>query len=333
MRKAFIYLLLCLLAPALHAQEGKAFLQPVQERDSILIADQVLYGFQLEKVEEGTRFVLPEWKNDPQSGGVMFLGSWITDTLKVKKQKKGMPKFLDLRYAMVLTSFDEGLYELPEIVVQRTTGEGVTDTLRFEPLAMDVKTIQIDTTTFEPHDIKAQMRYPVTPDEVLPWVGLYWLVALAVIMAVCIINIRKRRGSPEYARKDPPHIVALRTLDRYRGSSLWVPEKQKTFYSGVTDALREYISDRYGIAAMEMTTAEIFEDMKKTDAPKALLDEMRDLFERADFVKFAKHLASDEENASVLPLAVRFVTSTYQTDIESEGAAGEGGESNDGGQK
>ena len=99
---------------------------------------------------------------------------------------------------------------------------------------------------------------------------------------------------------------------------MWVPEKQKAFYSGITDALREYIAARYGISAMEMTTAEIFKDMKQTDAPADLLEEMKELFERADFVKFAKFTASDEENASALPVAVRFVTSTYQTDVEEE---------------
>ena len=45
---------------------------------------------------------------------------------------------------------------------------------------------------------------------------------------------------------------------------------------------------------------------------------MRELFERADFVKFAKFTASEEENAAALPVAVRFVTSTYQTDVEEE---------------
>ena len=44
----------------------------------------------------------------------------------------------------------------------------------------------------------------------------------------------------------------------------------------------------------------------------------RELFECADFVKFAKHLASEEENARALPTAVRFVTSTYQTALEEE---------------
>ena len=42
---------------------------------------------------------------------------------------------------------------------------------------------------------------------------------------------------------------------------------------------------------------------------------MKTLFERADFVKFAKFTATPEENATVLPQAIRFVTSTYQQEI------------------
>ena len=128
----------------------------------------------------------------------------------------------------------------------------------------------------------------------------------------------RRTHDPEYIRKDPAHIVALRKLDKYRGNALWAPEKQKTFYSGITDTLREYIAERYGIGAMEMTTAEIFNDMKKTDAPADLLAELKDLFERADFVKFAKYSASDDDNAKALPVAVRFVTSTYQAELDNE---------------
>ena len=79
---------------------------------------------------------------------------------------------------------------------------------------------------------------------------------------------------------------------------------------------------------MEMTTAEIFADMKSTDVPKELLSEIQSLFERADFVKFAKYVASDEDNASVLPLAVRFVTETYQTEVQEENEV-----SKDGGNK
>lgn len=334
MRKALIYLTLLFCCIPVSAQEadtlavkdsakvpagrsiqmGEAFLLPLQERDSVLIADQLLYGFELKQVEDGTRFAFPEWKND-ERGGVQAISPWMVDTVKVKKQKKGMPDLLDIKGSLLITSFDEGAYNLPSIMVGRLSKDGVIDTLVFDPVRLEVKTMPVDTATFVPHDIKGQIRYPLTFAEIFPWLAAFWGLAILVIVIACLVIIHKRKSDPAYVRKDPAHIVALRELDKYRGSKMWAPEKQKFFYSGVTDALREYISSRYGLSAMEMTTAEIFADMKTSDVPKELLSEVQALFERADFVKFAKYVASDDDNASVLPLAVRFVTETYQTDI------------------
>ena len=329
MRKVLIYILLFLSSSAsLLAEEtvgpqmkGQvvqmtgSFLEQLQERDSVLIADQVRYGFNLQQVEEGTRFGFPQI-TDTLMTNIRVVENWTMDTLKVKKQKKDQPKLLNLRAAITITSFDEGIYILPPLAVQRLSKDGVVDTLVFEPQKLEVKTMPLDTATFQPHDIKGQMTYPVTFKEVAPWVAGGLALAGLIALAIWLIVRYSRRNNPEYIHKDPPHIVALRKLDKYRGNSMWVPEKQKGFYSGVTDALREYISERYGISAMEMTTAEIFEDMKATDAPKELLVELKELFERADFVKFAKFVASDEDNAATLPLAVRFVTATYQADVE-----------------
>ena len=334
MRKVLIYILLFFSfslvshageedgsdAPVMKGQMVQmpgAFLVPLQERDSVLIADQLRYGFELSQVEEGTVFGFPQLA-DTLMTNIRIVENWRMDTVKVKKQKKGLPKLLDLKAGITITSFDEGLYYLPPLAVQRLSKDGVVDTLVFEPQQLEIKTMPVDTATFQPHDIKGQMTYPVTFKEVAPWVGGGLALAGLIALAVWMIIRYRRRNNPEYVHKDPPHIVALRKLDKYRGNAMWIPEKQKGFYSGITDALREYISERYGISAMEMTTAEIFEDMKTTDAPKELLDELRNLFERADFVKFAKFVASDEENASTLPLAVRFVTATYQVDVEND---------------
>ena len=330
MRNALIYILL-LFVTVLSAQDrdtvadlsGKvipmkgAFLQQLQERDSVLVADQLLYGFELKQVKEGTGLVLPEIPQE-QDYRLMYLSPWMLDTVKVTKQRKGLPRLLDLRGSVVVSSFEEGIYELPQIVVGRLSEEGVADTLIFEPMRLEVKTMPVDTATFVPHDIKGQIRYPLTFAEVFPWAFGAWITALLIILAAGLIILHRRAEDPAYAHKDPAHIVALRKLDKYRGNKMWAPEKQKLFYSGVTDALREYISSRYGISAMEMTTAQIFDDMKATDAPEALLKEVRELFDRADFVKFAKYVASEDDNASALPVAVRFVTETYQADVENE---------------
>lgn len=345
MRNALIYLMMLLCMAPLAAQEtdsvavheadsadvlpkGRlipvkgAFLQQLQERDSVLIADQLLYGFELDGVLEGTQLVLPQLP-EKQDYRLMYLSPWKMDTVKVTKQGKGQPSLMDLKGSVVISSFEEGLYDLPQIVVGRMTSDGVLDTLVFDPMRLEVKTMPVDTATFVPHDIKGQIRYPVTFAEVMPWLGLFWLSAMIIILVVCLVIMNRRRNDPAFERKDPAHIVALRKLDKYRGNKLWVPEKQKVFYSGVTDTLREYIADRYGIGAMEMTTAELFDDLKNTEVPEELAAELRELFDRADFVKFAKFVASDEDNAAALPTAVKFVTSTYQADIETSKEGGE----------
>ncbi len=334
MRKALIYIALLFCGCALWAQsqdslamqespKGKmipvkgAFLEQLQERDSVLIADQLLYGFELKGVTEGTMFGLPDLP-EIQNDTLMILDSWNIDTVKVSKAKKGEPRMLDLKGSIKIAPFEEGIYELPPIAVQRMTSDGVVDTLVFDPMRLEVKTMPVDTATFVPHDIKGQIRYPVTFREVVPWVGFAVLAGLLIWLIVYLSIRYRRKSDPAYAHKDPAHIVALRKLDKYRGNKMWAPEQQKAFYSGVTDVIREYMAARYEFGAMEMTTAEIFDEMKSTDAPKELLDEVKDLFERADFVKFAKFTASDDDNAKALPTAVRFVTETYQAEIEEE---------------
>lgn len=292
---------------------GQAYLRQLQPRDSILVADQLEYGFELDSVKTGTSIALPDF-SQASNDTLTVVRTWKIDTLK-NYRKAGMA---DIRASIVLAPFEAGTYELPAIPVARDF-RGVSDTLLFESLNMEVKTMPVDTATYQPHDLKGQTVYPVTAREVVPWAALGWLLAAVVTAVSCLVIIRRRRETGAPARKDPAYIVALRELDRYRGDKFWAPEKQKTFYSGITDALKKYIDDRFGIDAPEMTTAELFAALKtEDDLTPELYGELKEMFERADFVKFAKYTAPDEDNAAALPLAVRFVTTTYQTELEEE---------------
>ena len=296
---------------------GQAFLKQLQPRDSILIADQIEYGFQLDSLAEGTPIALPDFSGASNDTLTLVRGWQIDTTARLRVRQPGSKeraKLYNVRGSIVLAPFEEGLYHLPPIPVLRGT-----DTLLFEGLDMEVKTMPVDTATFQIHDIKEQMRYPLTFDEVLPWIAGLWLLATLVILAVCLVQLRRRREAGVEKPKDPAYIVALRELDKWRGDKFWAPDKQKSYYSGITDALKNYIEDRFGVDAPEMTTAELFEALKQAeDLPAELREELRELFECADFVKFAKHTASQEETARALPTAVRFVTSTYQTVLEEE---------------
>ena len=299
-------------AGALPEGDG-SFLRPLTPRDSVLVADQLEYGFVLRDVPEGTGIGLPDLKEGLMDG-VEVLSPWKVDTLGTKgKEHPGN----DIRGSVTIAAFDEGEYYLPLLSVFRRSPDGKVDTVWFDTQLLDVRTMPVDTATFVIHDIKDQVRYPVTFRETVPWIGLALGILALGFLAFWLIR-KFRREKAEEAAKEPAHIRALRKLDKFRGDKFWEPEKQKVFYSGVTDTLREYIDARYGIGAMEMTTAELMPLLKKETLPVELYEGLKELFERADFVKFAKHTATREENAEVLPLAVRFVTDTYQDEIEKE---------------
>ena len=289
--------------------QGVPFLNLIQKRDSVLIGDTLEYGVTLEDASDTLLYAWPELPQPELMQDIFTARPWQFDTLNLKKSSAGIRSYT-LRGSFVIQPFEEGLYELPPISVLRRHRDGTLDTLFFEPMMLDVRTIPIDTTTFVPHDIRPQIKYPVTFMEVLPWVlGVLGVAGLIVLAVFLILRFRKKKEEPKY--KEPAHIRALRKLDHFRSNKYWAPEKQKQFYSGVTDALREYMADRYGIGAMEMTSAEIFRDLKESDIPAGLYGDLKELFERADFVKFAKYVADEQENASVLPLSVRFVSETY----------------------
>lgn len=301
---------------------GDAALQQLQKRDSILIADQIRYGVTIEDVKAGEKIALPDF-SAASNDTLTILGGWQLDTLvngkavrsrNAKAAARLLRKPFALKASIVLVPFEEGHYALPDVPVIRES-----DTLVFKGLEMDVKTMPVDTATFEIHDIKGQILYPVTFKELLPWIGGGLLAAAIIALAVWLIVRASKRKAEALKPKDPAYIVALRELDKYRSDKYWAPDKQKAFYSGITDALKFYMDERFGVDAPEMTTAELFDALKSDkDITPEMYSSLKELFERADFVKFAKHIASEQENAAALPLAVRFVTTTYQTDLEKE---------------
>lgn len=293
--------------------KGEAFLEQLQKRDSVLIADQVRYGFRLEGVKAGSELALPDWSRFT-GDTLVLVQDWQLDTLKGGKKAAAY----DIRGYVTLAAFEEGEYVLPPVSVRVKEPGSEADTLVFDPQVLDVKTMPVDTTTFVPHDIKGQIRYPLTFKELVPWILGGLLLAALVAGAVWLIR-RRRNAQAEAASKDPAYIVALRSLERWRDEKYWAPEKQKQFYSGITDTLRAYMADRFGIDAQEMTTAEIFAALKgNPELTPELYGNAKELFETADFVKFAKHVASDEDNRKAIPEAVGFVMGTYK-EVPEEG--------------
>lgn len=310
MRRLILTMMLLAAFVAGRAQEGNPATR--LSRDTILIGDQIEWIIPLE-MAPGEKYFLEDIA-DPPAPGVEIIKPLQLDTVSNGR------KSVKVEGKVILTSFDSGSYYLPPLIAMIERGSGAVDTLYMEGPTLEVTTVPIDTATYVIKDLKGQIKYPLKFKELLPWIGLALLLALIVWALVRWIKMSRANrtflGKPIV--KDPPHIVALRALDKIRKQKLWQNDKQKQFYTEVTDALRVYIADRYGIVALERPSREMLADLKKQDIEEALYGKMDELFTRADLVKFAKYLASAEENEEVIPDAVRFVNATYIKEIDEE---------------
>ncbi len=290
--------------------------------DSVLIGDQIAWIFDFTS-DEGAPVAISEYsgilaQDTTIRGGVEVVREFELDTLSLKNGKA------NLRAKVLLTSFDSGSYLLPPPIIIRSK-DGRPDTLRLDPKSLYVNTIPIDTASFQPYQIKEQETYPLTFREVLPWILLGLLVLLLIWGVVRFIAMKKKNRNffGKKIQVDPPHIAALKKLEKIRSEKLWQSGKQKAYYTGITDTVREYIEHRYGFGAMEKTSSEIMEELKDKNIEEKILGDLGEMFSTADLVKFAKHTPLTEENEKAIPIAVNFVNFAYMQQLQqSEAAAG-----------
>lgn len=310
MRRLLMSLFFAAVSAASLAQSGETLSRLT--RDTILIGDQVEWIIPLE-MAPGEKYFLEDIDNPP-TPGVEIIKGLEMDTVRQSRSK------IEIEGKVVLTSFDSGSYFLPNLIAMIERGGGTIDTLFVQGPALEVSTIPVDTAAYVIKDIKGQIKYPLTFGEVFPWVLVALTVAFAAYAVVRLVKMRRANrtflGKPIV--KDPPHIVALRSLEKIRKQKLWQSGRQKQFYTEVTDALRIYIADRFGIATLERPSKEMLADLKKQNLEESLYDRVSELFSRADLVKFAKYEASEAENEEVVPSAVRFVNATYVTQVDQE---------------
>ena len=102
-----------------------------------------------------------------------------------------------------------------------------------------------------------------------------------------------------------------------REGNTQTPEDAKRYYTHLTDALRRYMNERFGFNAMEMTSREIIERLKK-EKDQQKIEELTMLFETADLVKFAKFSVGVSENDNNLISAINFINETKQENLPTE---------------
>ena len=269
-------------------------------------------------MKEGAKAEFPVFKPMQQLiPGVEVLKS---TELGVKGREDG---FVDRQVVYTLTSFDDTLYYLPPFVVKVDGKPYKSKSLALKVVGVEVDTAHVEK-FFGPKDVQ---------DNPFQWSEWNLLFCLSVLMILLLalgfyIYVRLRSGKPIVTRihiikRLLPHQKAMREIEQIKADKMQNSEDPKEYYTRLTDTLRKYIEDRYGFNAMEMTSGEIIERLERVlsddiQVADSMKRELRQLFNTADLVKFAKYSTMINENDANLVSAIDFINQTKLENIPTE---------------
>lgn len=315
--KILIILGLFLLSSALQAQ--KATVRATVQPSDILIGEQAVVSLEA-IVPKGRTVIFPVYADTLVKGVEVLQMAPKVDTLDTE--------VWTLTQKYLITSFDSTLYHIPYMQVI----DGV-DTIRSNDFGFKVsapqlsestlayleklKSAEVDSIDFEKlgiHDIKPVMSEEFVWTDYLEYFYIPLLVLLVfglLVVAFYFITKKKKKGyyfTPKVVL--PAHIVAIDALDKLKAKKLAQSGKAKEFHTELTDIVRLYIEERFGINAPEMLTDDIIKAVHLATDGKSAAESLAQMLRLADLVKFARLEPLQNENDLSMMNAYLFVNQT-----------------------
>jgi hypothetical protein len=285
-------MLLCvaMLLPAMG--EGisaqKTLLDVKIEPAAILIGEQAVVNLSLTTDrDKGVIVLIPQ---DTLTAGVEVLKVLPGDTTLIENDR------MIVKQDILITSFDSALYLLSPILAI----DGA-DTIASNQVGLKVSTVPVDVDKPEEfYDIKDVWKPPFVIADYYGWIfGILLALFLICVIGYVIKKMKNRKPAEEGVKAEPelpPYEQAMKELAEIKEMKLWQQGRNKEYYTLLTETLRRYIQRRFGINAMEMTSGEIMDMIRKDEEGKAMYDNLLQILNLSDFVKFAKFAPLPEEN-------------------------------------
>ena len=215
---------------------------------------------------------------------------------------------------LLITAFEKGQFTIPQQEIRLGDSIYYSNTVQ-----LLVETVAIDTSKGIA-DIKPiySVDYPFS-ERSKDWlkVNWYWLAIIGGLILIFFIWRYVQRRKPEEEEEIieeviPAHIIALEALEKLLKQEDWKSPEKKEYYSELTETVRTYLENRFGIHAMEQTTREIIRDLKFSAISEADKVYLRKILREADMVKFAKFSPSDDDAFAYLNKSIDFVKRTKE---------------------
>lgn len=279
------------------------------DRKEITIADRVTMLLEA-RAEEDYQVELPRFGEKLQQFGIVDYRN-----PQPELEEGGV---VVTRRTYELEPFLSGDYTVPPMTLTFWQ-EGDTMLYRLESDSLTVHVRSIlpeDEVDLAIKDIAGPVSYPRS------YATLYIVAGcVAAAIAVVFVLLRFRRRKREAARRIPAHEIAYVRLERLLASGMLDEKRYREFTAKVSDILRYYIEDRFGLHAPERTTEEF---LAEAGAGLPVDTEQKDILKaflvHCDLVKFAALEPSTEDVKRTFETCRDFIDTTKREEEVSRAA-------------
>ena len=239
----------------------------------------------------------------------------IISRSEIKEQPIDNSSDILLTQNLTLASFDTGYVEIPSIGIKYYKSAKDTNvfTSYTDYMYIYVEPAAIDTTlAYRP--IKTPIKQNITFEETVPFVGGVIILAGIVLLIIYIVRRSRKKTNIEEEEIKPqiPAIITAREkMAQLKEANLWQSGKYKDYYTDLTGIAREYLEGQFNIDAIEMTTDEILDEVRKIQLDNLIFSKLQNTLITSDLVKFAKATPTSTENENAFKDINSFIEESF----------------------
>ena len=243
---------------------------------------------------------------------------FVTEAVESEEERAYGDGFWQRTTLTLLPIMGPGELKLPAFKAESIVSAGEVALVATTP----EQTILVTSTLAPEHGEAIEAPGDLFPAPFQNWGWLLLLAVLATIGVFARLLWSRRKQHRQLATVPvPAHVKALRELLLWKAAPRVSSAELDAFYVGVSQVLRVYLEERFGLHAPERTTEEFLHDLDSSaQLVRDHASELRRFLSQCDLVKFAKFVPTDADHETTYDLAESFVESTRADRVQSPGS-------------
>jgi len=293
------------------------------DRDKITIGDKVTYKI---IIDYGMNTQI---RLEQQPSEILLMSGFEIKDFHIRGPfKKGFPilgkRYNRVEHRYLVTTFLTGKYKIPGLKVLYQASSGEEKEIGSHEIEVTVEPVKRKPGEID--DIR-DIKKPVGISERSLVMYILCFIPLCFALYLFVVEYKNRKTEVSFFSEEVrklPEELAYERLEKLRALDLISQNRIKEFYFILSEIVRRYLSDRYGLPIIESTTSEAYKLLRPVE--KKYCSYIKEFLEDCDLVKFAKYIPEEAVIERSFNTAKEIIDLTKpQRNHEGESKVNEGG--------